>query len=150
MNIANAQARALYRALGLAHTLASAECTPAAARDLDASLITYGRIPLMLTERCFVKECAGCDACESAPLVDRRGTKFPVLREFEHRCLILNSLPTYLADTAVPDAPLSTHMIFTVEAPTEANAVLRAYRARLPLPYPVRRAFKIPKGVTSC
>ncbi len=150
LNITNAPARALYRALGVTSTLASAECPPAAARALDASLITYGRIPLMLTERCFVKEFFGCHTCGDAVLTDRRGARFPVLREYMHRCLILNSLPTYLADTAVLDTPASTHMIFSVETPKEARAVLAAYRARAPLSFPVRRAFKVTKGVSPC
>ncbi|MBE6655858.1 MAG: U32 family peptidase [Ruminococcaceae bacterium] len=142
LNIANRPAAALYRSMGLVGFLASAECTPAAARALSGAVVSYGRLPLMLTERCFVKELYGCDACGTATLTDRRGVAFPVIREYPHRCLVVNSLPTYLADTKALDAPLATHMIFTVEEPKEALAVLCAYRARTPLPYPVRRAFK--------
>ena len=118
------------------------ECTPAAARALGAATVSYGRLPLMLTERCFVKEFFGCDSCGHAALTDRKGVSFPVLREYPHRCLIFNSLPTYLADTGFLDTPISTHMIFSTEAPKEALSVLRAYKMREPLPFPVRRAFK--------
>ncbi len=142
LNIANRACAALYRALGLYGFVGSAECTPAAARALSGAVVSYGRLPLMLTERCFVKEVYGCDACGKATLTDRRGVVFPVLREYHHRCLIVNSLPTYLADTRVLDATFSTHVIFTVEAPKEALSVLRALRAGEALPYPVRRAFK--------
>ena len=142
LNIANTESAKVLTEMGLCGYLASAECAPASARALEGALISYGRIPLMITERCFVKETFGCQKCGNAALSDRKGVSFPVLREFEHRALILNSLPTYLADTPVLDRPVSTHMIFTVETPKEANAVLRAYRARLPLGQPVRRAFK--------
>ena len=142
LNIANRASAALYSSLGLAGFLSSAECTPAQSRALTGGVITYGRIPLMLTERCFVKEFYGCGACGSFALKDRIGISFPVLREYAHRCLILNSVPTYLADTEVLDRPVSTHMIFSTESPKEAEAVLRAYRARVALPTPVRRAFK--------
>lgn len=142
LNIANRPAAELYRSMGLSGFLSSAECTPAAARALGAATVSYGRLPLMLTERCFVKELYGCDKCGRATLSDRKGISFPVLRAYPHRCLIFNSLPTYLADTRALDVPLSTHMIFSTETPKEALAVLRAYRKRAPLPYPVRRAFK--------
>ena len=96
----------------------------------------------MLTERCFVKEFYGCNKCGHASLTDRKGISFPVIREYQHRCLILNSLPTYLADTSLLDAPISTHMLFTVEEPKEALSILRAYKQKEALPHPVRRAFK--------
>ena len=142
LNIANRAASALYRSLGLCGFVASAECTPAAARALGGAAVSYGRLPLMLTERCFVKELYGCDACKAAVLTDRKGVSFPVLREYPHRCLVVNSLSTYLADTKTLDGGLSTHMIFTTETPREAISILRAYQNRVPLPYPVRRAFK--------
>ena len=141
LNIANSEAAALYRTLGLCGYLTSAEVSPAAARALGGSVIVYGRIPLMLTERCFVKEAFGCGKCESAALTDRRGVSFPVLREWEHRALLLNSLPTYLGDTPLPQGA-DTHMIFTTEAPTEAKTVMSAMKRKVPLPYPVRRGFK--------
>ena len=141
LNIANSEAASLYRSLRLCGYLAAAETTPAAARALGGSVIAYGRIPLMLTERCFVKEAFGCERCESAVLTDRRGVSFPVLREYPHRALIVNSLPTYLGDTPALTG-VGTHMIFTTETPAEARAVLEAMAKGAALPYPVRRAFK--------
>jgi hypothetical protein len=96
----------------------------------------------MLTERCFVKESFGCDACGRAVLTDRKGISFPTLREYPHRTLILNSLPTYAGDTGELSTPIGVHMIFTTETPKEAKAVLAAFAAKAPLPYPVRRTFK--------
>ena len=142
LNIANKRAAAIVRKMGVCGFIASAETVPAAASSLGGATITYGRIPLMLTERCFVKEFYGCDRCGKVSLTDRRGIAFPVIREYVHRCLILNSLPTYLADTPSFDKISRTHMIFSIEKPEEAEKILRAYRAHTPLPFPVRRAFK--------
>jgi putative protease len=102
----------------------------------------YGRIPLMLTERCFIRETAGCDKCGRSALTDRRGVRFPILREYRHRNLILNSVPTYLADrrdilTALCGAPEC--YLFTVETEKEITAVVDAARRGAPLAGPVRR-----------
>ncbi len=146
MNVTNRETASVLTGMGLCGFTVAAEASPRTARTLGGALITYGRIPLMLTERCFIKETAGCHACGHATLTDRRGVTFPVLREHAHRDLILNSLPTYLADTPMIEGIGATHMIFTTETPKEANEVLRAYTARTPLSTPVRRAFKETKG----
>jgi hypothetical protein len=73
LNVTNRASADVYRAAGLSGLIAAAECTPRTADALGCALITYGRIPLMITERCFVKEHFGCDACAHASLTDRRG-----------------------------------------------------------------------------
>ena len=142
LNIANRESAHLWRSLGLCGFLASAECPTSLARRIGGSVISYGRIPLMLTERCFVKESFGCEACGRAVLTDRKGVSFPTQREYPHRTLVLNSLPTYAGDTGELDAPIGVHMIFTAETPKEAKAVLAAFETASALPFPVRRTFK--------
>ncbi|MBQ9735183.1 MAG: U32 family peptidase [Clostridia bacterium] len=141
LNITNEKSAALYREMGLCGFLSAAELAPSAARRLGASTVVYGRIPLMLTERCFVKESAGCGACGRFSLLDRKGVRFPVLREAPHRALVVNSVPTYLGDTRDGEG-VGAHFLFTVESAREANDVLRAASRRAPLAKPVRRAFK--------
>jgi putative protease len=142
LNITNEKTAALYRGMGLCGFVSAAELPPPAARRMGGSVIVYGRIPLMLTERCFVKESAGCSACGHFSLTDRKGVRFPVLREEPHRALVLNSLPTYLGDTR--DAVgTGEHFLFTTESAREANDVIRAHDAHAALPHPVRRAFKL-------
>ena len=68
-------------------------------------------------------------------LTDRKGISFPVLREFEHRSLIVNSVPVYMADRKdVLDKNRITmsHFIFTTESAREAANIIRAYEKRLP------------------
>ena len=61
---------------------------------------------------------------------DRRGVRFPILREWQHRSLIVNSLPTSKSDkqkTLDEYGVRAWHFIFTAESPRETDAVLRAF-----------------------
>ena len=142
LNVTNREALAALRELCLRDVTLSPELTALRCRDLGGRVITYGRIPLMLTERCFVRETAGCRHCGSATLTDRRGVSFPLVREWPHRMLVLNSLPTYLADRpailAIAGDPPECYL-FTNETKKETAAVIAAARAGRPLTGPVRR-----------
>ncbi|MBQ8174327.1 MAG: U32 family peptidase [Clostridia bacterium] len=146
LNVTNRESARAYRAAGVSALILSPELTLPQLRDMgEGSAIVYGRIPLMLTERCFIKENFGCKECGKATLSDRRGARFPLLREYGHRNLILNSLPTYMGDRQ--DAlsayrVCGEHFLFTTEAEREAEAVIRAYRVGKPLSVPCRRIAK--------
>lgn len=142
LNISNACTSAYYRSLGVERQILSPELTLPMIRDIGGGTVVYGRIPLMLTERCFVRENGGCSRCGHFAFTDRRGTRFPVLREYPHRNLILNSLPTYMGDRRAELSAAGVgqeHFLFTVETPEEVAAVVRAYRAGKPLSGQVRR-----------
>ena len=99
----------------------------------------------MLTDRCFIKENFGCERCKSASFTDRTKAKFPIIREYQHRNVILNSTPTYMGDKAdeLKSASLTSHhFIFTVESAKEAIEVINAYKNKRALPYPIRRMGK--------
>ncbi len=142
LNVTNREGLAALSALGIGDTLLSPELSAPRCRDLGGRVITYGRIPLMLTERCFVRENFGCAACGTATLTDRRGVRFPLLREYPHRMLVLNSLPTYLADrpALLRDAgnPPECYL-FTNESEKECARVIAAARRGAPLDTAVRR-----------
>ena len=145
LNIANGESERVWRALGLSHLILSPELSPARAKHLSGGYLVYGRIPLMLTERCFTRDVFGCKACGKAALTDERGARFPLLRVHDHRTLILNSLPTYLGDTDLLSGArdsLGEHFIFSTESPEEAERIMTAYEQSAPLPFPVRRAYK--------
>ncbi len=148
LNVTNAVCAAYWQERGLCGLVLSPELALPQLRDIGyGSVIVYGRIPLMLTERCFMRENFGCEACGRAALRDRRDAAFPLLREYPHRNIICNSLPTYMGDR---QAALSAygapgqHFIFTVEGEGETAAVLSAYYAGRPLPGPVRRISATP------
>lgn len=140
LNITNAQAAAAYCEMGIEYGIASAELTLQGLSRLSSrcslklGAVVYGRIPLMLTERCFIKDSFGCERCESASLTDRRGVSFPLMREHQHRNLILNSAITYMADkqNELSRAGVRVnHFLFTTEGAEDVRRVIKAYRNRL-------------------
>ncbi len=145
LNTTNSLTKAEYEKIGIENLVLSPELTLPMARDIGGSVIVYGKIPLMLTERCFIKDNFGCRQCENAVLTDRTGAKFPILREFEHRNLILNSTPTYMGDKSnelCAAGLTSHHFIFTVESEKQTLDILKAYKNKSPLPFAVRRMGK--------
>jgi putative protease len=136
LNVTNGESAQLLYKKGLSHIILSPELTLPKARDISGSVITYGRIPLMVTERCFIKENFGCKNCESATLIDRKGEKFPIRQLNNHRNIIFNSLPTYMGDKAdelIRYRLVKTHMLFTVESGSQILEIIRADKAKKPL-----------------
>ena len=144
-NVLNSVSAATYSALGFNCATLSPELTIPEAEKIGGRVIVYGRIPLMLTERCFVSENFGCRGCDRSTFTDRRGAKFPILREYKHRNIIFNSAVTYIADK--PDDRTRVkfeHYIFSVESGAELTRIVGAYKRgeRLPLDAPMRRIGK--------
>lgn len=146
LNITNTHTAALWHTLGIDYLIASAEVGLGAARDVGGAIV-HGRIPLMLTERCFIKENFGCDRCSRTSLTDRKGVAFPMIREWRHRNIILNSAVTYMADRAeeLRRAHLGiSHFILTDESVRDISSVISGYKSARPLPkgVPFRRMGK--------
>jgi putative protease len=146
LNVANNATVCELEKYGFADVIASAEMSVAQLRDLggNTAAIVYGRVPLMTLERCINKQAAGCAACTkgTAQLIDRKGVKFPVVREYGHRNLVLNSLPTGMSDkqsALTAGGIVAQHFLFTVESAAQVESVIRAYQKGTALPYPVRR-----------
>ena len=146
LNITNSESAAFWERRGMEQCVLSPELTLPQMRDLggNTAVIVYGRISLMLLEKCVTKEVSDCAGCArgQAELVDRRGVHFPLLREWEHRNLVLNSLPTCMSDRedVLLRAGLSAwHFLFTTESPREVDGVVAAFRAGAPLAGQVRR-----------
>ena len=98
--------------------------------------VVYGRIPLMILEKCVSKEIApknACELCESdrISLTDRMGITFPVRREFPHRSVIYNSVPTVMSDKSqlmTANNVLLQHFIFSSETKKEAGEIIEMYK----------------------
>jgi hypothetical protein len=136
LNVTNSRAFSFWRSLGINDVITSPELTPRQAREVGGRAIVYGRIPLMITERCFMKENFGCENCGKAKLCDRKGVKFPMMREFEHRNLILNSHLTYMGDKEAELASagiLHRHAIFSTESLGELDAAIGGISHGTPL-----------------
>ncbi len=145
LNICNSYARTVVSEVCDDVPMLSPELTAREAADIGGRAIVYGRIPLMLTERCFIKENFGCARCDKAELVDRRGASFPIMREWRHRNVIFNSAVTYVADKPALVSRLPyRHYIFSTESAHEIDKVISAEKksAPLPLSVPMRRIGK--------
>ncbi len=149
LNVTNSQTAGMLEALGCQSFLLSPELTLPQIRDIggDTAVIVYGRIPLMTLEKCAIREIADCDACKTntVRITDRRGVEFPILREWEHRNVICNSLPTCMSDRLEELDRFgiqNRHFIFSTETPKEVDAVIEAFENGLPLVQKVRRLSK--------
>ena len=135
LNIYNNSTVSALEELGVGRMLTSPELSLAQQRDIygDTASFVYGRIPLMITEKCVGKEIGGCEVCKSgkAVLRDRRGVEFPVLQRFEHRSAIFNSVPIYMGDRA---DQLRAHglaaqcFVFTTESKSEIARLIEDYK----------------------
>ena len=146
LNVTNESTLAVLLEMGFADALLSPELTLPQIRDIKGSsdAIVYGRIPLMILEKCIGKELGTCKDCEHDKIVltDRRGERFPVLRESPHRSIIRNSRPTVMSDKRRELASASItggHFIFTTETAEEAARVIADYRHGIAPTGPVRR-----------
>jgi hypothetical protein len=82
-----------------------------------------------------MKENFGCDKCGRCTLIDRKGIKFPMMREFEHRNVIFNSAVTYMGDRLDEIAGVGEHhFIFTTERVDEVRTVVEAFKSHRPFP----------------
>ncbi len=116
--------------------------------ELPKGYVIYGRLPLMTMEKCAIRDmvlpnvmrsdaCRYCDTHRVTWLTDRTGAKFPMMREFQHRNVIYNSVPTYMADK--PLDGLFSHAVFTDETAAAVDAVIDAIEKGLPAKTKFRR-----------
>lgn len=146
LNVANRTSAYVCEQEGFEDVILSPELTLPQLRDIGGrSLVcVYGRLPLMVTEKCVGKEISDCEACKrgKTELVDRKGARFPVLNDGYHRSLIFNSVPIYMADKmrdVEGKGIIMHHYIFTIETKDEVGRVIEAYKKGTPPSVPVRR-----------
>jgi len=135
LNVFNSESLYALRNLGLISATLSFELRLAEIRDMskpiDTEIISYGRLPLMITENCIVMNSTGACTCDSfTGLVDRQGALFPVVSEFGCRNVLLNSKKLFMADKRNITASLglwAERLSFTTENALECVAVLKHY-----------------------
>ena len=141
LNVCNAESMRFVTSLGARSVVASVELTPRQFKDVGGEAVVYGRIPLMITEKCFMKDNFGCDKCGKASLSDRKGMKFPMMREYEHRNIIFNSVSTYMGDKMNElSRDAAGHFVFSVENARDVERVIDAFKKKSP--YPLDGSFR--------
>ena len=135
LGVFNAQTLKELKRLGLASATVSFELKLAQIRDMskiiDIEMITYGRLPLMITESCIIKNRTDRCNCQNVnTLTDRKGARFPVLPAPGCRNEIFNSQKLFLADKAADYRRIGLwahRLMFTTENPRECVQVARRY-----------------------
>lgn len=133
MNVFNSRSLHFLKEQGLQSATVSFELRQAQIRDLKKYLpceaIIYGRLPLMITENCVIKNDGTCRCEKENYLSDRTGAHFPVLPAYGHRNEIQNSRVLFLADK--PDYGTCGlrwgRLRFTTESPEECVRIFRRY-----------------------
>lgn len=93
----------------------------------DTGIIAYGKLPLMLTRNCPIKNHIGCSNC-SGTLTDRKGFKFPVICS-EYPCVeILNPMPLYMGDRLREVKTDFIHFYFTDESKKQVEDIILKYQ----------------------
>jgi len=135
LNVFNAESLVVLHTLGLKSATLSFEMRLAEIRDMskpmDTELIVYGRLPLMITENCIVKNSSGACTCDSfSGLLDKQGSLFPVEPEFGCRNVLFNSKKLFMADKRRATASIglwAERLSFTTENALECVAVMKRY-----------------------
>ena len=137
MNLFNSRAAEQLLHLGFVSCTASFELSLPQLRDLSKPLpmemIVYGRLPLMLTENCLIKNRTGACTCHAGPvkLIDRMGEEFRVVRDCGTcRSVVLNGKKLYLLDKKENVRRFglwALRLSFTTENTGEVNSVLSAW-----------------------
>ncbi len=133
VNVFNSHSVGVLEGLGVKEITLSPELTLGRIEKMSGKakrgIIGYGRLPLMLTRNCPVKNGKDCQDCKSNSfLTDRMNMKFPVVCSFG-ASEILNSQPIYLGDRTdeIKNVDFIT-FYFTKEKKETAEAILEAYR----------------------
>lgn len=139
LNVFNSRSMAMQKKLNLESATVSFEMTLPQIRDLSKPLptemIVYGRLPLMLTENCLMKNRSGICACQngSTRLIDRIGEEFPIIKDGNTcRSVILNGKKLYLLDKKDELRKLglwALRLSFTTENPAEIDGVLADWQS---------------------
>ncbi len=131
-NVYNSETAKTLEELGAYGVMLSPELKSQQIRDIKSPLLkgvfAYGRLPLMLTRNCPVKDngCSGCN--KDRHLTDRMGIQFPV------RCVngfseVFNSKPHYTADKKSEFKGIDfMYLYFTFEQKDEIKEIIEAYK----------------------
>ncbi|MGN1479929.1 MAG: U32 family peptidase, partial [Acutalibacteraceae bacterium] len=135
-NIFNSLSAEKMRLDGVKKILLSTELNLAQIKNIGGEIprgvFAYGRLPLMLTRNCPVRNVKTCAECKkSGTLTDRKNTVFPI--ECHNSCSdLLNSRPVYMADRLDEIKNVDFILLyFTDESADRAAQIINAYKNAL-------------------
>jgi len=138
LNIFNSRSLDVMKELEMASAMLSFEMTLPQIRDISklapAEMLVYGRLPLMVTENCIMKNRSGQCVCTQGPqkLVDKTGAEFPIIKDGNScRSVLLNGKKLSMLDRLEELQRLGLwglRLYFTTENQKEVDRVLADYR----------------------
>ena len=138
LNLYNSAAVNTARDLELVSATLSFEMTLPQIRDVSKAvpceLLSYGRLPLMVTENCLIRGRTGECTCHLGPtkLIDKTGAEFHVIKDGNScRSVLLNGKKLNWLDRQNDLAKLglwAIRLCFTTENPKEVDQILGATR----------------------
>ena len=100
-------------------------------KNMDTEFIAYGRIPVMVTPNCLLKESAGrCTCTVPGQMADTHGSVWPVTRHFGCRNTVWAARKIWMADKSEEwsDCGLwAIRLCVSTESPRECLEVAKSY-----------------------
>ena len=137
LNIYNSVSMNVLRSLEVCSALVSFEMTLPQIRDLskavNAEILAYGRMPLMITEQCLIQGRTGECTCHlgNTKLTDKTGAEFPILKDGDScRSVLFNGKKLSWLDRQDDLAKLgvwASRRYYTTENAREVDRVLEDY-----------------------
>ena len=135
LNANNSQTVNTLNKIGVDSLMLSAEISIKEIGKINASIplgvFAYGRLPLMLTRNCPIKNGKTCVECDKrGTLRDRKDIEFPVMCRAGYSEM-LNSTPLYMGDRLdeIPDVDYLL-LYFTTESKSEASEIIASYNKK--------------------
>ena len=104
------------------------------AKPLPTEMVVYGRLPVMITDNCVIRNSAGrCSCATPTSMSDAFGGVYPVVKDFGCRNLIFDARKTFLADhpEVYADGGLwGLRLLFTTESPRECVTITERYKGK--------------------
>ncbi|MBQ9737698.1 MAG: U32 family peptidase [Clostridia bacterium] len=135
LNVFNSYALDFYKSCGFLAAELSPELNlkqiKGISKTLPVGVMVYGRLPVMITENCVIRNGDECGSCNNGILTDRMGLDFPVIKDGNScRSVILNCKKTFMAFDMdkVKNAGVSFYRIyFTDESFEECRSVSESF-----------------------
>lgn len=127
LGVSNSESLSIYEKLGLSSAVLSPELRldqiGAMSKPMDTEIVGYGRLPLMYTDNCIIKNSSGFCPCDSLETItDPNGMAYPVSGGFGCRSTVYSAKKLFIGDKQEDYEPLGLwgiRLIFTSERPGE-------------------------------
>ncbi len=132
LNADNSESIRVLSQIGVSAVVLSAEISLKELITLNAQIpigiFAYGKLPLMLTRNCPIKNGKDCATCGgNSRLTDRKGLQFAVMCR-EGYSEVFNTVPVYMADRISEIPPVDYLLLhFTDETADQCQAVINGY-----------------------